>query len=80
MVEAAVLYRAEGRYGMVLRIEIGAGEPRTRGLDLVYRLTDEATGDEIARVRTGLVFRDRATRRLVRIPPGLAAVLSEGAP
>ena len=80
MVEAALLYRAEGRYGMVLRIDIGAGQLRTRGCDLLYRLSDEATGKEIARVRTGLVFQDRASRRLVRIPPGLQAVLSAGAP
>jgi acyl-CoA thioester hydrolase len=75
MVDASVLYKAEGQYGMTLRIEVGAGEVRTRGCDLVYRLTEEATGEEIARVKTGLVFQDRSTRRLVRMPQKLRDVL-----
>jgi acyl-CoA thioester hydrolase len=75
MVDASVLYKGEGKYGMTLRIEVGAGEVRTRGCDLVYRLTVEGTGEEIARVKTGLVFQDRSTRRLVRMPERLRDVL-----
>jgi acyl-CoA thioester hydrolase len=75
MVDAAIRYMAEGRYGMVLRVEMGAGDVRTRSCDLVSRLTDEATGEEIARVRTGIVFQDRSTRRLVRMPERLRLLL-----
>src|SRR5690242_9184099 len=30
MVDAALTYRAEGRWGMVLRVEVGTGDVRTR--------------------------------------------------
>ncbi len=78
MVDAAVLYLVEGKHGMVLRVEVGAADTRTRGCDLLYRFTDRETGDEIARVKTGLVFLDPATRKLVRIPEAFRKVL--GAP
>jgi acyl-CoA thioesterase FadM len=76
MVDAAVVYRAEGRWGMVLRVEVGAGEVRTRDCELVYRVTDTGSGAEVARVRTGIVFIDPASRRLVRMPEALRAVVA----
>jgi acyl-CoA thioester hydrolase len=75
MVDAALVYRAEGRWGMVLRVEVGAADVRTRDCDLVYRLSDAASGAEVARARTGIVFIDPASRRLVRMPDALRAVL-----
>jgi len=76
MIDAALVYTAMGLYGMHLRVELGLAEARTRGCDLVYRMSDEATGHEIARVRTGLVFRDRSTGKLVRMPEALKQVLA----
>jgi acyl-CoA thioester hydrolase len=76
MVDAALVYRAEGKYGMVLRAEVGAADVRTRGCDLVHRFSDAATGTEIARAKTGLVFRDPATGKLVRMPERLQRLLA----
>ena len=76
MIDAAVQYRAEGFYGMTLRVDVAAVDARTRDCDLVYRLADAATGREIARVKTGLVFTDRKTGRLVRMPDAVRAVLA----
>ena len=76
MIDAAVQYRAEGFYGMTLRVDVAAADARTRDCDLVYRLADAATGREIARVKTGLVFTDRKTGRLVRMPDAVRAVLA----
>jgi acyl-CoA thioester hydrolase len=75
MVDAAVVYRTEGKYGMVLQAEVGAADVRTRGCDLVYRFTDAATGHEVALVKTGLVFRDPASSKLVRMPERLRRLL-----
>jgi acyl-CoA thioester hydrolase len=75
MVDAAVVYLAEGKHGMTLRVELGAADVRTRGCDLLYRLLDAATGREIARVKTGIVFLDRAARKLVTMPAALRAKL-----
>jgi acyl-CoA thioester hydrolase len=68
MVYAVVLYLAEGSRGMMLRVELAADDVRTRGCDLVYRLTDGASGREIARARTGLRFFDYSARKVVHMP------------
>jgi acyl-CoA thioester hydrolase len=68
MVDAAVVYRAEGQYGMVLEVEVAVTDVRSRGCDFVYRLRDAATGSEIARAKTGVVFFDYAARRVAHVP------------
>ena len=68
MVDAAVVYRAEGRHGVTLRVRLAAANVRSRGLDLVYVMTDAATGEEIARVKTGIVFFDYGARKVVSMP------------
>lgn len=68
MVDAAVVYRAEGRHGMVLRAEVALADVRSRGCDVLYRLTDVASGQEIARVKTGIVFFDYAARKVAHLP------------
>ncbi len=74
MADAAIVYRGEGSYGMALRVEVAAADVRTRGCDLLYRLTDIATSQEIARVKTGIVFFDYGKRRIVHMPEAFRAV------
>lgn len=76
LADAAVVYRAEGRLGMVLRGELGVGEVRTRSFELLHRFTDAATGQEIARARTGALCFDYAARRVVQLTPALRAALA----
>jgi 4-hydroxybenzoyl-CoA thioesterase len=38
-------------------------------------MTDAATGREIARVKTGILFFDYRTRRVVSMPPAFRAIL-----
>lgn len=78
MVDAAVVYRAEGVWGMTLRVEVAVADLRTRGCDLLYRLTDAATGTEIARAKTGIVFFDYAARRVVHVPEAFRAACGGG--
>jgi acyl-CoA thioesterase FadM len=68
MVDAAIVYRAEGAWGMTLRVDVAVTDLRTRGCDVVYRVSDVATGREIARAKTGIVFFDYASRRVVHAP------------
>jgi acyl-CoA thioesterase FadM len=75
LADAAVVYRAEGRLGMVLRAELGVGEVRTRSVELVHRFTDLATGAEIARARTGVLCFDYAARKVVHLTPALRRAL-----
>jgi len=75
LADAAVVYRAEGRLGMVLRAELGVGEVRTRSVELVHRFTDVASGQEIARAKTGVLCFDYASRRVVHLTPALRRAL-----
>ena len=75
LVDAVVMYRAEGKYGMVLRVDIGAADVRTRECDLFYRMTDVATGAEVALVKTGVVCVDYAVRKIVRLPQAFRRLL-----
>ncbi|GAO02722.1 hypothetical protein PSR1_01595 [Anaeromyxobacter sp. PSR-1] len=68
MVDAAVVYRAEGAWGMTLRVDVAVADLGSRGCDLLYRLSDAASGKEIARAKTGIVFFDYAARRVVHVP------------
>jgi len=68
MVDAAVVFRAEGRHGMELRVEVALTENGSRGFDLLYRLVDEASGTEIARAKTGMLWFDYPARKVRHAP------------
>lgn len=76
MADAAVVYRAEGFYGMVLKAEVAVDDLRTRSCDLLYRLTDVATGREVARAKTGILFYDYAAKRIVQAPEPFRAAFA----
>jgi 4-hydroxybenzoyl-CoA thioesterase len=74
--DAAVIYRAEGTYGMVLRAELAWAGVRSRGCDLLYRFTDAASGREIAVAKTGILFFDYRARKVAHLPAPFRAVVA----
>jgi acyl-CoA thioester hydrolase len=80
MVDAAVVYSAEGLYGMVLDVAIAADDVRSRGCDLLYRLVDAASGAEISRVKTGILFFDYGARKIARMPQAFRDALDAPEP
>ena len=78
-VDAAVVYRAEGHYGMVLKVEVAVTDVRTRGCDFLFRLSDAATGKEIARVKTGVVFFDYVAHKVIHTPGPFRAAFAPAA-
>jgi len=75
LADAAVIYRAEGRLGQVLKAELGAREVRTRSFELIYRLGEAGTGREVALVKTGVLCFDYRARRVASLPTALKAAL-----
>lgn len=75
MADAAVVYRAEGHYGMSLKVELAAAGLRTRGFDFLYRMSDLGTGRELARAKTGMLFFDYSARKVVSMPEAFRNVL-----
>ncbi|MCL2346612.1 MAG: thioesterase family protein [Desulfobulbus sp.] len=66
--DAAVQYRAEAFHGEIMVIEMAAGDFNPYGCDLLWRLTDKASGREVARGKHGIVFFDYAARQRVEAP------------
>lgn len=78
--DAALVYRAEAFFGERLRIRLAPADHNKYGFDLLYRLENAETGDEIARAKTGVVFLDYRQRRVSRVPSGFLAALGLSGP
>jgi len=68
MVDAVLVYKSEAFQGDTLRIEVATGEFLKFGFDLFYRVTNKATGREVARAKTGLAYFDYGRHKLTRAP------------
>jgi acyl-CoA thioester hydrolase len=69
MTEALVQYRSEAFHGDMLRVEVAVTEIESHGCDILYRVTQNISGREVARARTSLAFFDYAQRKLSTVPP-----------
>ncbi len=70
--DAVVVYKGEGRWGDRLLVECAAGEFGGSRFAVVCRMSDLATGREIARVRAGLSAFDYKAGRPRPLPSGFA--------
>ena len=66
--DVAVQYLSEAYYHEVLRFEMAARDLNKYGFDLMFRISNNETGADIARAKYGLVFVDRATKTINPIP------------
>jgi len=73
LADAALQYVSEAFYGEVMRFAMTATDFNKRGCDFVYRVTDAASGREVARGKSGIVFFDYAVRRVGEVPPAFRA-------
>src|SRR5574343_1361251 len=71
--DCAVQKRAEAFYGETLVAEFAADDFNKYGCDFVWRLSDKASGREVARGKHGIVFFDYAARKPAGVPPGFLA-------
>jgi acyl-CoA thioester hydrolase len=61
-------YKSEGFHGEIMRVCMVPQDYNKYGFDLVYRMECLDTGREVARGKIGIVFIDRATRKVADIP------------
>lgn len=66
--DAAVQYRSEAFHGETLVVEMGTADFHPHGCDLMWRISDQASGREVARGKTGIVFFDYPTRSKAPVP------------
>ena len=74
--DAAVQYRSEAFHGETMQVEMAATDFGEYGCDLVWRMADAATGREVARGKTGIVFFDYRTRTKAPVPAGFRTRLA----
>lgn len=68
MVDAAIEYKSEGMYGDIINISINVDDITSTGFDIKYKLADQGSDKTIAAVKTGIVFYDYDSRKIVPIP------------
>ena len=74
--DAALQYKAEAFHGETMRVDMAAADFGKYGCDLLWRMSDQATGREIARGKTGIVFLDYTTKKIALVPQGFREKLA----
>jgi 4-hydroxybenzoyl-CoA thioesterase len=77
--DVAAQYKSEAFHGEVLIFEMAADDFNKYGCDLVWRISDKASGREVARGKTGVMFFDYTARKAALVPPAFAAKTSASA-
>ena len=78
MGDATIVYSSEAFHGDVIRISVGIGDHGASFFQLLYLLTSEKSGNEVARVKTSLVFFDYGKRKTARMPEEFRKKIIEG--
>ena len=61
-------YKSEGFHGETMRVSMVPQDFNPYGFDLVYRMECMDSAREVARGKIGIVFVDRATRKVATVP------------
>jgi len=69
--DAAIVYKSESFLGDVLVIQIAVADISKYGFDLYYKVSNKATGKEVAQGKTGIVCFDYERRKVAAIPDEL---------
>ena len=70
MADVAIVYKSEGFYGDILKVEVAVNDLSSVGFDLLYKLSNRKTGKEVARAKTGIVCFDYEKRKVSNVPEG----------
>lgn len=71
--DAALQYKSEAFHREIMVVEMTAADFGKYGCDLLWKMSDQASGREVARGKTGIVFLDYATRKIAPVPPAFRA-------
>lgn len=66
--DAALQYKSEAFYGETMVVSMAAAHFSKYGCDLLWLMADKATGREVARGKTGIIFFSYATRKVAPVP------------
>ena len=72
--DSVIVYKSEAFVGETLLIAVGATDFNRYGCDFIYHVTEKASGREVARAKTGIVFFDYGQRVVAKIPTSFLAL------
>jgi len=75
--DVAIYYRSEGFYGDVVTVEIAVCDYVKYGCDIVYRMTNKASGKEVAILKTGVVFIHYEKHEVAHVPEEFKRLFKE---
>lgn len=76
--DALIIYKSESFQGDQLLIQIAVTDFNKYGFDLVYLVTQQQSGKEVARGKTGIVCFDYDKRKVASVPATLLKKLKAG--
>jgi acyl-CoA thioester hydrolase len=68
VVDAGIIYRKQGFYGQTLRVEIALADFSRKGCDIIFRISNAETGDEMVRAKTGVLFFNYREQKVAPVP------------
>jgi 4-hydroxybenzoyl-CoA thioesterase len=68
VVDAGIIYKKQGFYGQTLKIEIAITDLSSKGCDIIFKISNAETGEEMIRAKTGMLFYDYRTQKVVVVP------------
>ena len=75
-VDAGINYKKQAFHGQTLKVEIGANDIASKSFDLIFRITDIATGDEIAIAKAGILCYDYDQQKVIAVPEKLLSKIT----
>ncbi len=66
--DVAAQYKSEAFHGEIMIVEMVAGEFNKYGCDLLWRMSDKASGREVSRGKHGIMFFDYDQRQPAPVP------------
>jgi len=70
VVDAGIIYKKQGFYGQTLRVEVSIADLSSKGCDIIFKISNAETGEEMIRAKTGMLFFDYRAQKVVAVPPG----------
>jgi acyl-CoA thioester hydrolase len=68
VVDAAIMYRKQGFHGQILKVEVALADFTTKGCDMIFRMSNADTGEEMFRAKTGMLFFNYGSQKVVPVP------------
>jgi len=68
MVDVSIMYLRQGRYGQILEVKNAVTDFTTKGFEMVYKISDEKTGLDLARAKAGYLFFDYQQQSTIPVP------------